>query len=394
MFSRLTDKYRLLQHVAAFTIAWVSAWLLFVYVLRPITVPQPSPGYHADTLGKGETAVRNLLYLSSALRNGKVVVVLGSSELEQVLWNPYTPNLFFPRHRLARVLTYGKAGFETLGMYGLLNGVKPHLNPHSRLVIMLSPAWFRVTDLQTDSFAKHFNDNVLLQDYWNDEARSVFHDYLTAHQFEFANMTATQKMYMDDPSSILGGDLLEFLGRTTNARAYAQRVKLDIYLAGLTQHQTVASYDAGNSEDLPWDHYREEARAYEAAQMAHNDMWVRDGFYDHYRKAGRLAHRQYYPATMNPEPEMAALRELLQMLQLSKVKAMFVMQPVNPKLYDDMDRFLPVDARVAALCREYGMHYYDMYTQSYEEGILRDSSHPGQLGWEEIDHEIAEYFRL
>ena len=114
MFSRLTDKYRLLQHLAAFTIAWVSAWLLFIYVLRPITVPQPSPGYHADTLGKGEAAVHNLLYLSSALRNGKVVVVLGSSELEQALWNPYTPNIFFPRHRLARVLTYGKAGFETL----------------------------------------------------------------------------------------------------------------------------------------------------------------------------------------------------------------------------------------------------------------------------------------
>lgn len=394
MSSLLTDRYRLLQHVAALTIAWVVASLAFLYVLRPITVPQPAPGYYIESIGQGEAAVRKLLYLSSALRDGKVMVVLGSSELERTRWNPYIPNVFFPKHHLAQVLTYGKTGFETLGMYGLLYGVKPHLNPQTRLVILLSPAWFRVTDLPVSDFADNFNDNVLLQDYWSDEARGVFHDYLTAHQFEFVSMTSTEKMYMDDPSTLLDWDLPGFMGRTINVRAYAQRMKLDIYLAGLTAPADKEVYDAGNSGDLPWDRYQAEARAHEASRMTNNDLWVHDRVYDLYRKSGALGRRRYYPAAMNPEPEMAALRELLQMLQRSKVKALFVMQPVNPRLYDDTDRFLPVDDRVAALCREYGMRYFDMYRMPFEKGTLRDSSHPGELGWEEIDHEIAEYFGL
>ncbi|MGE5624781.1 MAG: D-alanyl-lipoteichoic acid biosynthesis protein DltD [Bacillota bacterium] len=391
---RLTGKYPVLEHIAAFAVAWVAASYLFLHVLRPITVQQPDPGYHIDTLGKGETAVRNIIYLSDALRRGKTIVILGSSELDRVLWNPYTPNLFFPQHHLARVYTYGRAGFETLGMYGLLYGVKPHLNANSRLVIMLSPVWFRTTDLQVANFSDNFNDTILLQDYWSDGVRSVFHDYLTSHQFEFSNMTDTQQMYLDDPSSILDWYLPGFLMRTVNARAYSQRVKLDLRLSRLSKDSSADSYSAGNGADLPWDRYEENARSLEAAHMTNNPLWVRDNFYRLYSSSDGWKHRQYYPPNMNPEPEIAALRELLQMLQRSKVKALFIMQPINPKLYDDVHRFDDLNARIGGLCREYGMHYMDMYSQPYEQGILRDGTHPGALGWERIDLEIERFFRL
>lgn len=390
---RLTGKYPVLEHIAAFSVAWLAATLLFLYVLRPITVQQPVPGYHVDTLGKGETAVRNLIYLTDALRNGKTIVILGSSELDKLLWSPYTPNIFFPEHHLARVYSYGRAGFETLGMYGLLYGVRPHLNNKSRLVIMLSATWFHTTDLQVATFSENFNDNVLLQDYWSDEARSVFHDYLTAHQFDFSSMTSVQHMYLDDPASIFDAGLPGFLGRTVNARAYAQRVKLDMRLERLAQPLPPEDYSAGNAAYLPWDRYEADAREYEKSKMTNNNLWVRDRFYSLYSSEG-YKHRRYFPPDMNPEPEMAALRELLQMLQRSKVKALFVMQPINPKLYDDVHSFDPLDARIASLCHEYGMRYMDMYAQPYEQGVLRDGSHPGELGWEQIDLQIAQYFRL
>lgn len=394
MSFRLTDKYRLLQHVAAFTLSWVAASMLFLYVLRPITVPQPTPGYHIDTIGKGETAVRNLIYLTDALRGGKTIVMLGSSELDRLFWEPYTPHVFFPEHHLAKVFTYGRAGFETLGMYGLLNGVRPHLNPKTRLVIMLSPAWFRTTDMQIATFSENFNDSMLLQMYWSDEARSVFHDYLSAHQFEFVNMTATQSIYLDDPTSMIDWNLPGFLGRTINTRAYAQRVKLDLSLSRLTVSPVADNYSAGNAAFLPWDRYEASARSRELARMTNNTLWVRDSFYSRYSSDGSARNRQYYPQDMNPEPEMTALRELLQLLQISKVKALFIMQPLNPKLYDDVHRFDEVDARIAALCHEYGIRYYDMYNQPYEAGVLFDGDHPGELGWERIDHVIAGYFRL
>lgn len=393
---RLTGKHPILEHIAAFTVAWVVASCLFLYVLRPITIPQPEPGYHIDTLGKGETAVRNLIYLSDAIRGGKTLVMIGSSELDRELWNPYTPNIFFPEHRLSKVYSYGRAGFETLGMYGLMYGIRPHLNPKTRLVIMLSPEWFRSTDMRVSIFSENFNDNVLLQLYWSDEARSVFHDYLTTHQFDFSNMTATQTMYLADPTSMFDDlNLPGFLGRTINARAYAQRVKLALRLERVAQQQPAESYSAGNAAYLPWDRYEASARDNELARMTHNVLWVRDSFYKiHSGDTGGLKPRHYYPDDMNPEPEMAALRELLQLLHTSKVKALFIMQPINPKLFDDVHSFDRVDARIATLCNEFGMGYYDMYRQPYRPGVLRDAVHPGELGWEQMDLQIAEYFKL
>jgi len=207
-------------------------------------------------------------------------------------------------------------------------------------------------------------------------------------------MTATQQLFLDDPDSMIDWNLPGFIGRTINARAYSQREKLDLRLAAMARDESVQQYSAGNAADLPWDRYEAAARTHERAHMTHNTLWVRDIFYSRYLRSGEFRHRLYYTNEMNPEPEMAALRDLVHLLKLSKVRALFVMQPINPKLYDDVHRFDDVDARITSLCREYGMPYYDMYSQPYEEGVLRDGAHPGELGWERIDHVIAEYFRL
>ena len=331
MSLRLTTDHRALQHISAFALAWVAASFLFVYVLRPITVPQPEPGYHIDSLGKGEAAVRNILYLSDGLRRDHTIVILGSSELDPALARHFTPTVFFPRAHLARVITFGRPGFDTLGMYGLLYALRPHLNPGTRLVIMLSPAWFRVTDLLPKTFNEDFNDNVLLQLYLSDDPRSVFHDYLVGHQFQFRDLTPAQRMYLEDPDSMIDWDLPGFMARTINVRAYAQREKLDLWLAQLTQHSGVEHNDAGNGKDLPWGEFEKSAREREIGLIAGNDLWVRNRYYRIYRKRRDSGIKHYFPPKMNPEPEMNGLRLLLQVLRTNKVKALFVMQPVNPR---------------------------------------------------------------
>ena len=394
MSLRLTTDYRVLQHISAFALAWVAACFIFIYVLRPITIPQPEAGYHVDTLGKGETAVHTLLYLSDALRRDHTVVILGSSELGPIFGRRFTPTAFFPRTHLAKVITFGGPGFETLGIYGLLYGLRPHLNPGSRLVIMLSPAWFRGTDLSPKAFNDDFNDSVLLQMYLSDDPRSVFHDYLVSHQFAFKDMTPTQSMFLDDPDSMIDWNLPGFVVRTINSRAYTQREKLDISLARLTQGSDVEYLDSGEGQQLPWEEYEKSARDREIALIAGNDLWVRNRSYLMYKKRRDSGITRFFPISMNPEPEIESLRLLLQMLNTSKVKALFVMQPVNPRLYDDVPSFYAVDARIAGLCHEFGMGYMDMYTQPYEEGVLGDAQHPSELGWEQIDHEISGYFHL
>lgn len=392
---QLTTDNRILQHVAAFALAWIAACLLFIYVLRPITVSQPQAAYHMLVLGKGETATRNLIYLSGALRGGNTIVMLGSSELDTLYSNGvFTPATFFPAHQLAPVMTYGRPGFDTLGMYWLLYAMKPHLNAQTRLVIMLSPAWFRTSDMLPSAFNANTNDNVLLQLYMSDDPRGVMHDYLTEHEADFAYMTATQRMFLDDPSSIIDWNLPGYMVDLINARAYAQRVKLNMRLEQFDQVAQFVPYGSTHAQDLPWNRYEKDARAKETGRMTNNTLMVRNGFYTQITKKFPKLPITYFPKILQPEPEMNALKLLLQLLQRNKVKALFIMQTVNPHIYGDHVIFKDVDMRITNLCREYGMQYMDMYGMPFEEGLLRDGSHPGELGWEKVDHQMVDYFHL
>lgn len=389
-----TDKHRVLQHVSAFALAWVVASFLFAHVLRPITVSLPQPGYHVISVGKGEDAVHNLLYLASALHGGHAIVVLGSSELDRRFASGrFAPNVFFPAHHLAKVFTYGQGGFETLGMYGLLSSVKPHLSAETRLVVMLSPIWFNSTDLPLNTFNDNFNDSMLLQLYLYDDQRAMFHDYIEQHRADFLTMTDTQHLFLNDPESTVDWDLPGFTAGLVNSRAYAQRVKLDIFLSSFEQADTEAWQGSPHAKDLTWEEYEKSARTHVLAHI-NPDYWVQPLFYRLLiRKHGKLPIHSL-ATDMNPEPEMNGLRLLLQMLERSKVKALFVMQGLNPRVYDDVTRYADVDARVKNLCREYGMEYMDMYDMPYEEGMLVDGVHPSDLAWVKVDQRMAEFFHL
>ncbi len=392
MSLRLTANYRVLQHIGAFALAWLVASYLFVHVLRTIPVKPPTPGYHIGDLGKGEVAVKNLLYLSSALRDGRTIVVLGSSELNTIFSRNYVPYVFFPQHHLAKVVTYGREGFETLAMYGFLSGLKLNLNPNTRLVILLSPDWFKSTDLLPEPFERNFNDSLLLQLYMTDDPRGVFHDYLTQHQADFRELTSTQRLFLNDPGSILNWDFPGFITKVINNRAYTQREKLDLLLseAGEAPYE----WSPQPAADVPWIKFEEEARQMELRHMKNNNLYVRDSFYSSYIRLNPQNSRQYFPKGMDPEPEMTGFKSMIEVLRHSKVNVLFVMQPLNPRTFDDMHRFDAVDSRIAALCREYGMDYMDMYAAPFEPGVLRDPIHLGELGWEKVDKRIAEHFGL
>lgn len=388
-------EHRLLSHLAAFALAWIAASAIFAYVLRAIAVPLPQPGYHINSLGKGEVATRNLLYISGALRGGETIVVLGSSELDKQFSNSaFRPDMFLPAHHLARVLTYGSPGFETLGMYGMLSALRPHLNPNTRLVLMLSPAWFHSTDMQPAIFNENFNDSILLQLYLSDDPRGVVHDYLTTHQADYRDMTFTQRLFLGDPSSIMDWNLPMFVASTINSRAYGQREKLALFLGQLDRPDLGGRFAEAHTADIPWGSIEDAARRNTLKRMTNNDVWVDNTFYTQVVKRHPAHFKEYFPGEMNPEPEMSSLKLLLQLLQRSKVKALVVMQPVNSRLFSDVGRFAPVDERISNLCREYNADYLDLYARPLEMGFLKDDNHPSDVGWLVIDRQIAEHFDL
>ena len=100
---------------------------------------------------------------------------------------------------------------------------------------------------------------------------------------------------------------------------------------------------------------------------------VRDEFFDKYLQAvpagGKTA---FQPQPLTGRDELRELEALMRLLRNHGVNALFVMQPLHPMVFRDLDRFTPVQRQVDALCARYAMTCMDMYDAPYEIGTLRD----------------------
>ncbi|ETH84372.1 hypothetical protein L559_3507 [Bordetella pertussis STO1-CHOC-0017] len=101
----------------------------------------------------------NLNRLGNALADG-TLVVLGSSELSSHDLR-FVPYRFFPQELKVPTLAYGHAMFQSYGIVSVLEAVADSLTPNTRLVIMVSPAWFASGgQLPRSAFAEHVTGPV------------------------------------------------------------------------------------------------------------------------------------------------------------------------------------------------------------------------------------------
>ena len=155
----------------------------------------------------------------------------------------------------------------------------------------------------------------------------------------------------------------------------------------------------GRAELLRWLRAKGDAgvawsMAAEQARMAGNPYAVRDEFFGKYLRTvpagGKTA---WLPQPLTGRDELRELDALMALLRGRGVDALFVMQPLHPLVFKDLDRFEPVRREVAALCGRYAMRCMDMYGAPFEVGTLRDVQHLGELGWLRVNQKIAETFR-
>ena len=87
-------------------------------------------------------------------------MVLGSSELSSHDLR-FVPYRFFPEELKVPTLAYGHAMFQSYGIVSVLESVADSLTPNTRLVIMVSPAWFASGgQLPRSAFAEHVTGPV------------------------------------------------------------------------------------------------------------------------------------------------------------------------------------------------------------------------------------------
>lgn len=366
------------QHALAAALALAAAaaagWgALHALALKTEPVPAAAPGIYIPNLGNTlQEQTRNLSRLSQALRTGDRLVILGSSELTSSDLR-FVPYRYLANELQMPVLAYGHSGFQSLGMQLVLAALADDLSPASRVVVMLSPGWFDGEGgLGPDEFKEHANP-LLPRLLRQPEGRAELLRWLEAKgDAGVARSMAAEQAYV-----------------------FRQRL-VDLWTPAHAAPAPEPEHagPAAAARVVDWDALASQAQGAEQVLMANNRYAVRDDFFDKYLRTvpegGKTA---YQPQPLTGRDELRELTALMALLRQRGVDALFVMQPLHPMVFKDLDRFTPVQREVAALCQRYAMRCMDMYGAPFEVGTLRDVQHLGELGWLRINQKIAEVFR-
>nr|WP_242697796.1 D-alanyl-lipoteichoic acid biosynthesis protein DltD [Bordetella holmesii] len=140
-----------------------------------------------------------------------------------------------------------------------------------------------------------------------------------------------------------------------------------------------------------WPSLHEQAENTELELMANNPYGVRQDYLDTFLRHLTPERMNAYSTGYDPAAELADLERLMALLAQHHVRSLLVLQPLNPLVYRDLDRFEPARQHLLALCTRYAMPCMDMYgALPYAVGTLRDGQHLGELGWLAVSRKITE----
>ncbi|MBO1016623.1 D-alanyl-lipoteichoic acid biosynthesis protein DltD [Achromobacter sp. SD115] len=384
---------RLLSHVAAAATAvalavgtYCGADDLLSRVVNPMSAPSAAAAAKSNYLPNlgpdWGTQHVNLNRLGNALSDG-TLVVLGSSELSSHDLR-FVPYRFFPEELKVPTLAYGHAMFQSYGIVSVLESVADSLTPNTRLVIMLSPAWFASGgQLPRSAFAEHVTGPVWDRLWDQPSTREQMQTWISDN----ANWGLLWLIANGQVAELKDKLALWWHARKEPAPD-RPRSKLSV-----PAHRYVSWPAAARLDQGQWGRLTHQARAVEQDLGGHNPYDVRDDYYKQYLAPLYSPARNEF-ADVDPitRAELGDLSRVMALLQKRKVHAYFVIQPFNPKLILDVERFDPVVAAITGMCERYQMGCLDLYSIPFEPGMLRDDMHLAELGWAMADQGIAEYF--
>ncbi|HEU0230282.1 MAG TPA: D-alanyl-lipoteichoic acid biosynthesis protein DltD [Burkholderiaceae bacterium] len=325
----------------------------------------------------------NFARMRQALADG-TLVVMGSSELSSHDLR-FVPYRFFPAELGVPTLAYGHAKLQTYGIFRVLQSLSAGFTPKTKLVIMLSPAWFADEgDMPSSAFAEHISGPVLDSLWGQPAAREGLIHWARTHE------------------------TLGILGLLAQAKLAAFRDKLQMWLTGRpiasgpAYVQAPAALAATRDASFPvpgalpqadWPRLLSDARLKDQKLCGANRYLVCDHYYQkHISRVPDPAHQEFAHGNPLMAPEYADLSRLMAYLAEKKVHALFIMQPLNTKLVLDTKKFVPTVRSVMAMCRRYHMSCVNMYPLHQAPGIFKDDMHLAALGWALADEAIDRHF--
>jgi D-alanine transfer protein len=99
----------------------------------------------------------------------------------------------------------------------------------------------------------------------------------------------------------------------------------------------------------------------------------------------------------NKNTELKDFKMLVKLLKSNEANATFIISPLNPYYYRDLQELDPVVSEIEAEIRKQDFKYLNLFTSDstkYDKAILSDVMHMSEYGWLLVNKFIADTYKL
>ena len=371
---------KLFINILSFTIALLLVLGLLYFNKNKIL------NYYAKPL---QDSLQRTISLQNDLESGKIVL-FGSSELVFYPNQKFLPQNYFNNDLKLPLRVQGNEGQQSFAIMSQLAACDNELvRDNAKVVILLSPSWFTGSSdngLKMPKFLEYMYPGMMNKLYFQSESddkyKLLISDYIKKN---IAQIKEPNFIYKDSFYDL----------------------KSD-YLDNKFKQIIIENFDSKDNNPKNID-YKNPNLDYESLKLEakritippkNNDYGINDEYYDRY--IVKQIKKDNFPFGVIVSPDINQNQEyndflvLLEYLETYKIKALFVMQDLNPYAFannrEEANKLMQI---IKSKVLEHNFEYLDMWSnkkEDYEIGTLTDIVHMGELGWVRINRAIINHF--
>lgn len=330
--------------------------------------------------------------LIASLKNKNQLTLFGSSEFTNT---PYGSYNFLPDSLGIQTLGVGHAHHQELSILCELLAAKKYLKG-SKICVFLSPGWFTNDTPELDGGTNieaflefvppHFLSNIAYD-------KSIAQKY-RSHIGEFINRNYNK---INSPSKSMKLLKEEYL-KPSNSALRNMQISMENKIYG-TKNPLAAIYTYNVSMNpgkltahwnKNWDDALERTQNEFKKKSVNNDLHVSDEYYQKFllQKNGKVIFPAIEPLDLKNCREFKDFKLLLELLKENEVECSFVIQPLNPYYYRNIENYNELWTSVEALLNANKVPYLNLFAdnrEEYDSGTLQDVMHLGDYGWMKVN---------
>lgn len=371
---------KLFINILSFTIALLLVLGLLYFNKNKIL------NYYAKPL---QDSLQRTISLQNDLESGKIVL-FGSSELVFYPNQKFLPQNYFNNDLKLPLRVQGNEGQQSFAIMSQLAACDNELvRDNAKVVVLLSPSWFTGSydnGLKMPKFLEYMYPGMMNKLYFQSESddkyKLLISDYIKKN---IAQIKEPNFIYKDSFYDL----------------------KSD-YLDNKFKQIIIENFDSKDNNPKNID-YKNPNLDYESLKLEaksitippkNNDYGINDEYYDRY--IVKQIKKDNFPFGVIVSPDINQNQEyndflvLLEYLETYKIKALFVMQDLNPYAFannrEEANKLMQI---IKSKVLEHNFEYLDMWSnkkEDYEIGTLTDIVHMGELGWVRINRAIINHF--